>query len=112
MSTVLSTFPAETTPSGGAEAKPKQHKDWDGITSEILKKEKTKSPTEDPNAGGDIATNEFFQQLYGNADEDTRRAIIKSYQESNGTVLSTNWSEVGKGKVETKPPSGQVAKKW
>ncbi|KLO17022.1 SGS-domain-containing protein [Schizopora paradoxa] len=110
--TVLSTFPTDTTPAGAAENKPKKHKDWDGITSEILSKDKSKSSTEDPNAGGDIATNEFFQQLYSNADDDTRRAIIKSYQESNGTVLSTNWSEVGKGKVETKPPSGQEAKKW
>lgn len=109
---VLSSFPTDTNTTGTAENKPKKHKDWDGITSEILSKDKTKTTTEDPNAGGDIATNEFFQQLYTNADDDTRRAIIKSYQESNGTVLSTNWSEVGKGKVETKPPTGQEAKKW
>lgn len=37
---------------------------------------------------------------------------MKSYQESNGTTLSTNWDEVKKGKVETKPPTGQEAKKW
>ena len=109
---VLSSFPTDTNTTNTAENKPKKHKDWDGITSEILSKDKTKTTTEDPNAGGDIATNEFFQQLYTNADDDTRRAIIKSYQESNGTVLSTNWSEVGKGKVETKPPTGQEAKKW
>jgi suppressor of G2 allele of SKP1 len=30
--------------------------------------------------------------------------MMKSYIESNGTALSTNWSEVGKGKVETSPP--------
>ena len=28
------------------------------------------------------------------ADEDTRRAMVKSYQTSGGTVLSTNWDEV------------------
>lgn len=54
----------------------------------------------------------FFQQLYADADDDTRRAMMKSYQESGGTSLSTNWSEVSKGKVETKPPSGMEAKKW
>lgn len=30
-------------------------------------------------------------------DEDQRRAMMKSFVESNGTVLSTNWSEVGGG---------------
>jgi len=37
---------------------------------------------------------------------------MKSYTESNGTALSTNWSEVGKGKVETSPPEGMIAKQW
>lgn len=36
----------------------------------------------------------------------------KSFQESGGTVLSTNWSEVGKGKVEGKPPEGLEMHKW
>jgi suppressor of G2 allele of SKP1 len=56
--------------------------------------------------------NSFFQTLYAGADPDTRRAMMKSYQESNGTVLSTNWAEVGKGKVETSPPDGMVEQKW
>jgi len=38
--------------------------------------------------------------------------MMKSYIESNGTALSTNWEEVGKGKVETSPPEGMTAKKW
>lgn len=32
--------------------------------------------------------------------------------ESGGTVLSTNWSEVGQGKVERKPPDGMEWKTW
>ena len=32
--------------------------------------------------------------------------------ESNGTVLSTNWKEVGSKKVEGSPPDGMEMKKW
>ena len=37
---------------------------------------------------------------------------MKSYVESNGTALSTNWEQVKQGKVETSPPDGMTAKKW
>lgn len=39
------------------------------------------------------------RQIYASADEDTRRAMNKSYQESGGKVLSTNWKEVAQKKV-------------
>lgn len=61
--------------------------------------------------GGD-EVGAFFKQIYQNASPDARRAMMKSYQESNGTALSTNWDEVGKGKVETVPPAGMEARKW
>jgi suppressor of G2 allele of SKP1 len=76
-------------------------KNWDKLADEMA----------DENEGGDDV-NHFFQSLYKGADPETQRAMLKSYQESNGTVLSTNWSDVGKGKVETAPPDGMVAKKW
>lgn len=47
---------------------------------------------------GDSAM-ELFRTIYGDADEDTRRAMIKSYSESGGQVLSTNWDEVKQKKV-------------
>lgn len=53
--------------------------------------------------GGD-PVNHFFKKLYKDADEDTKRAMMKSYVESNGTALSTNWKEVGKAPVITSPP--------
>ncbi|CUA76757.1 Protein SGT1 homolog [Rhizoctonia solani] len=86
-------------------------KNWDSIVAGIpLDPEKTLQ--DDPNAGGDAALNTFFQQIYGNADEDTKRAMLKSYSESGGTSLSTNWDEVKKAKVEVKPPSGSEYKQW
>lgn len=45
-------------------------------------------------------------------DDATKRAMMKSYQESGGTVLSTNWGEVGAGKVEMKPPDGMEYKQY
>jgi len=37
---------------------------------------------------------------------------MKSYQESGGTTLSTNWDEVRKSKVDVKPPTGSEWKQW
>ena len=62
--------------------------------------------------GGDTALNGFFQKLFADADEDTRKAMMKSYSESGGTTLSTNWDEVKQSKVEVKPPEGSEWKQW
>ena len=95
-------------------------KNWDKVASDLTKppkkdaKEGEEDGTEVPGIDeedGDPTTN-FFKMLYKGADDDTRRAMMKSYQESNGTALSTNWAEVGKGPVETSPPDGMEAKKW
>ena len=95
-------------------------KNWDKLASDLTKKE-SKKESEDGSKRDDEAygsdddadpVNGFFKKLYKDADPDTRRAMMKSYQESNGTALSTNWKEVGKAPVETTPPEGMVAKKW
>ncbi|CRL26428.1 SGS [Penicillium camemberti] len=81
-------------------------KDWDKVASSLTEKKPTEKSGGDENAadasddeGGD-AVDGFFKKLYASADPETRRAMIKSYTESQGTSLSTNWSEVAKGKVE------------
>lgn len=58
------------------------------------------------------AVDGLFRKIYSQADDDTRKAMIKSFTESGGTVLSTNWKEVGKDKVEVKPPDGCEFRKW
>jgi len=90
----------------------KPKKNWDGITTNILSSEKEKTTEEDPNVGGDSTLNSFFQKIFADADEDTKKAMMKSYSESGGTTLSTNWDEVKKAPVDVKPPQGSEWKKW
>ncbi|KAG9066151.1 Protein SGT1 A [Linnemannia hyalina] len=82
----------------------KKAKNWDALAKEAA--------NEEDKADGDKALNQLFSQIYKDADDDTKRAMMKSFTESNGTCLSTNWDEVGKGTVETRPPEGMVAKKY
>ena len=91
---------------------PKKTKNWDGITTKILEAEKEKSSDEDPNVGGDSTLNGFFQKIFADSDEDTKRAMMKSYQESGGTHLSTNWGEVSQKRVPVSPPQDSEWKKW
>ncbi|CAG5160510.1 uncharacterized protein ALTATR162_LOCUS5836 [Alternaria atra] len=57
-------------------------------------------------------TSHFFKQLYSGATPEQQRAMMKSYQESGGTVLSTDWSNVGNKTVVPEPPEGMEAKKY
>lgn len=56
--------------------------------------------------------NSFFSKLYKDASPEQQRAMQKSFMESNGTTLSTDWDSVGKAPVPTNPPDGMVEKKW
>ncbi|KAF9125905.1 Protein SGT1 A [Mortierella sp. 14UC] len=96
-----------TTTASAAPAYPsssRKTKNWDALEKEAAKDE--------DKADGDKALNQLFAQIYKDADDNTKRAMMKSFTESNGTCLSTNWDEVGKGTVETRPPEGMVAKKY
>ncbi|KAH6611532.1 hypothetical protein Trco_001552 [Trichoderma cornu-damae] len=67
---------------------------------------------EDQNSDDDKDVNYFFKKLYKGASPEQQRAMMKSFTESNGTSLSTNWDEVKDRVVETVPPDGVEAKKW
>lgn len=58
------------------------------------------------------SVNHFFKKLFDGATPEQQRAMKKSFIESNGTSLSTDWSDVGSRTVETIPPEGVEAKKW
>ena len=84
------------------------HRDWDAIERNLKEQEKKEKPE------GEEAMNALFQQIFAKADPDTQRAMIKSYQTSGGTVLSTNWGEV-KDKdyeQEREAPKGMEWKTW
>lgn len=61
---------------------------------------------------GEEAVQDLFRKIYADANEDTKKAMMKSFYESGGTVLSTNWAEVGAKTVDVKPPDGCEFKKW
>lgn len=60
----------------------------------------------------DGSLDQLFSTIYTDSDDDQKRAMLKSFTESGGTVLSTNWEEVGKQKTEIKPPDGVEFKPW
>lgn len=74
-------------------------KDWEHIDDDA-----------DEEKDGNV--DDFFKKLYAGATPDQQRAMMKSFQESNGTTLSTDWNDIGNRTVPTDPPKGVEAKKW
>jgi len=86
---------AESIPTTSNKHRPyASHRDWDAIDRNLAEAEAAEKPE------GDEALNALFQQIYKNANEDTRRAMVKSMQTSGGTCLSTNWDDVEKTDYE------------
>ncbi len=85
-------------------------KDWNAIDRQLAQEEANEKPE------GEEAINSLFQSIYKNADPDTRRAMIKSFQTSGGTCLSTNWNEVQQTDYEDpkhrQAPKGSEWKNW
>jgi suppressor of G2 allele of SKP1 len=81
-------------------------RDWDKLELEVKKEEENEKPE------GDAALNKLFQQIYAQGTPETQRAMMKSFIESNGTVLSTNWAEVGSKKVVGEAPKGMEMRQY
>ncbi|XP_018601922.1 protein SGT1 homolog isoform X1 [Scleropages formosus] len=81
-------------------------RNWDKLVGDIKEEEKNEK------LEGDAALNKLFQQIYSDGSDDVKRAMNKSFMESGGTVLSTNWTDVGRRKVEMSPPDDVEWKKY
>lgn len=76
------------------------NKNWDALANQLVDDKDAES----------VET--LFSKIYSDGTDDQKRAMIKSFYESGGTVLSTNWNEVAKSTVEVKPPEGVEYKPW
>jgi suppressor of G2 allele of SKP1 len=97
---VPASVPASSSVAPAAAAKPR--KNWDALAADLTK---DADAEEDP-------LQKLFKDIYGKGTPEQQRAMAKSFSESGGTVLSTNWDDVGKREVVPTPPDGMVAKKW
>ena len=52
----------------------KTHRNWDSLASDLKQEEK------DEKLDGEAGLQKFFKQLYGDLDDDSRRAMVKSFQ--------------------------------
>eukprot|EP01070_Trichotokara_eunicae_P008168 Trichotokara_eunicae@DN5660_c0_g1_i3.p1 len=63
----------------------KKTKNWEQIVADAESSDEEKGNPE-----------KFFQKIYQNADDDTKRAMMKSYVESGAQEINTQWGEVEK----------------
>lgn len=105
---VATTASPSTATSGSLPGPYASKRNWQEIEKQAKQEEEEEAKS------GDDPLNGLLRQIYRNADEDTRRAMNKSYQTSAGTVLTTNWKDASKKDFEAtvKAPKGQVLKDW
>ncbi|OQV20105.1 putative Protein SGT1-like protein [Hypsibius exemplaris] len=99
----------ERLPDAAASASAKladRYRKWDSVEKKLTEEEKEEKPE------GEAALMKLFQDIYKDGSEEQKKAMMKSFSESNGTVLSTDWSDIGKKKTETKAPDGMEFKKY
>ncbi|GAB2210819.1 hypothetical protein Droror1_Dr00016105 [Drosera rotundifolia] len=79
---------------------------WDKLGAEVMEEENKDIIL------GKAGVSKTLQGIYRDLTEDGRKAMRKSFVESNGTVLSTSWDAVSEEKVEVMVPNGLELKKW
>lgn len=80
----------------------KTERNWDKFVSQL----------EDDKMEGEAVLNALFQQIYSEGSDEVKKAMNKSFLESGGTELNTNWDAVSKGRVSIKPPEGMEWRTW
>ncbi|BES98898.1 Suppressor of G2 allele of [Nesidiocoris tenuis] len=77
-----------------------QPRNWDRVVNEL----------DDKTDESDLA--QLFQKIYEEGSDEVKKAMNKSFVESGGTELNTNWGAVGHDKVSIKPPDGMEWRSW
>lgn len=104
--TTSTSVPASSTDVHKYPSSKHMYADWDKLAKQLQEDEKRE------NLEGDAALNNLFKQIYSDGSDEVKRAMNKSFQESGGTVLSTNWKDIKKEKVEVKPPDCMEYKEY
>jgi suppressor of G2 allele of SKP1 len=86
----------------------KVKRDWSQIDKDMDELEK-----EEAKLDGNEGMWRLFRDIYAKGNEETRRAMIKSFQTSGGTVLSTSWDDVKNKDYEGKDrPEAPEDQEW
>jgi len=85
------------------DAKDIDYADWEKLVSEEEVKS-AKEGVELRDSGADV--HRLFQHVYHQASEDKRRAMLKSFMDSRGTSMTTNWEKANKAVSSTNIPPG------
>jgi len=75
--------------------------DWSKVEHDIKKEDEEYEVEMKKKKNDDEKLMDWFKEmLYNKGDDSVKRAMNKTFVESNGTVLNTNWGEVKDNKIE------------